>query len=60
MGINVEIDAYSLFKSGFQFPFQVFHKLCYLAIMFIVFQAIADEDVIFVTRDEACHVSYSF
>ena len=45
---------------GLQFPLQIIDKISYPAIVFVIFLAIADEAVIFISGDETWHkINYS-
>ena len=48
MAINIKIDTDFIFKCCFEFTFKIFDKLCYPAIIFIVFLPIADKYIILI------------
>ena len=53
--VLVKIDGDVLLKGSLQLFFQVINKRCYPAVVLIVFLAVADEDVVFVSGDYAGH-----
>jgi hypothetical protein len=55
MWIYVKIYADLFFEGRFKFGFQRLNKLTYPPFTSVILLAVTDEDVIFVTRDEACH-----
>ncbi len=56
MRADVKIDADLFLECSLEFLLKIIDKLCYPAVVFIVFLAVADEDIVFVSGDEACHV----
>jgi hypothetical protein len=56
MRVDVKVNTYLFLKSGFKFLFKISDKLGNSAIILVVFLAVADENVVFITRDEAAHL----
>ena len=59
MRIDVKINTDFFLKSGFELLLQSFDKLSYPAVVLIIFLAVADENVVFVSGNYTCHLSRS-
>jgi hypothetical protein len=57
MWIDIKINADLFLKGGRQLCLKSFDKFSYPPVAFIVLLSVADEDVVFVTGDEAYHSS---
>ena len=55
MWIFVKVNTDLFLKRRFKLTFQVTDKLRYPAIVLVVFLAVGDEDIVFVTGDETGH-----
>ena len=60
MWINIEIDTYLFLECGFKFLLEIIDKLSNPAVVFVVFLTVADEDIIIISGDEACHCICSY
>jgi hypothetical protein len=49
MGVDVKINADLLLKCRLEFPLQVINKLGNPAVVLVIFLAVADENVVFVS-----------
>jgi hypothetical protein len=53
MGVNIKVYTYLLLECRFEFPFKIIYKFSHPAIVFVIFLAIADKNIIFKPRDQA-------
>jgi hypothetical protein len=53
--INVKIDTDILLESSLKLTFQTVDKLCYPTVLFIIFLAVGNEDVVVVSFDYTRH-----
>jgi hypothetical protein len=58
MWINVKVNTYFFFEGSLQFLLEIVNKLRYPTIIFVVFLAVAYEDVVFKSGNEACYGVY--
>ena len=56
MRVDIKIDANIFLEGCFQLLPEIVNKLRNPAIILVVLLAVADEDIVFITRYEACHV----
>jgi hypothetical protein len=58
--VKVQIDTYFPPEGSFQFLLEMVNKLGNPVVILIILLTVADEDVVFVTVDEAGHVINSY
>jgi hypothetical protein len=57
-GITVKIDAYIFLEGLFELLPELDHKFGYPAVMFVIFSAVVDENVVLKSVDYAGHDPY--
>ena len=55
VGVDIEVNRYLLLEGSFKLLLEVVDKLCYPAIIFVVFLSVGDKNIILVSGNEAGH-----